>query len=370
MVAQILLGIAKGTKGIVRKGMKPLLRESETFITSIGPSVTTFERKAVTSTKKTIKSTIQKTLDSYNAKKLATSAEHGTSQRILTNWRESFGVKNKDGVYQNAIEHLQKTGSIDKYILERCPELKGTKDFEKVKSLLTGYLEKNLDIYTYERIQKILSGFNKDICEKLKKGAVIYVPDKSKSYGIIADIYKTINPDAKVITGWNALKNYSKTQKDISLVVLDDCLVSGESALKNYNSILEGCSNVKDVDMYVLAAFKEGVSKLPKGINIHYDGQLKDMLRNSEYFKQGVDNKYKNLLMQFLGSGGSGYNSSSAIMFPYMAPNNNSLFATQMIKQIFSGPECAIKGFSTSIAPNEKVATGLASVIEKLRKAS
>ncbi len=370
MVAQILLGITKGTKGVARKLLKPLATESCAIISKSESAVTSFTKNTVNNAKKSIKNTIKKTLDKYNAKKLATSAEHGTSQRILNNWQESFGVTNKDGVYQNAIEHLQKTGSIDKYILERCPELKGTKDFERVKSLLTGYLEKNLDIYTYERIQKILSGFNKSICEKLQKGAVIYVPDEAKSYGIIADIYKTINPDAKVITGWNALKNYSKTQKDISLVVLDDCLVSGESAVKNYESILNGCSNVKEVDMYVLTAFKEGAKKLPKGINLHYDGELKDTLRNSDYFKNGVDNKYKNLLMQFLGSGGSGYNSSSAIMFPYMSPNNNSLFATNMIKQLFTGPECAIKGFSTGITPNEKVATSITSVLDRLRKAS
>ena len=38
-----------------------------------------------------------------------------------------------------------------------------------------------------------------------------------------------------------------------------------------------------------------------------------------------------------------GLATGSAVMFPYMAPNNNSIFAANMIESLFSGPRFAIK---------------------------
>ena len=371
MVAQVMLNIVKRVpriaKGIVKpcaKHVGAILKNSSKVVKTSTPEIKTFISRS-----DLIKTQIQKTLCEYNIVKLLNSKKYGSSRRILNNWRHTFGIKNSNGVFQNAIDHLDQIGAIDKYILKRCPQLQqNPKDFQKIKSLLTKYLEKNLDIYTYDRIERILMNFNKTIAPKLEKGAVIYVPDPQKSYGIITDIYKTINPDIKVISGWNSLKAYSKTQKELNLVILDDCLVSGKSAVKNYENIMKSCKNVKNIDMYVMAAYEEGEKFVPKGITLHYDGKLKTFIRNSEYFKNEIPNKDKGLLLQFLGSGESGYNAGCAIMFPYMSPNNNCTFAVQMIKELFTGPECAIKGFTSTVQANEKVMANILKVIENKGK--
>ena len=367
MVAQVMLNIVKRVPRIAKGIVKPCAKHAGAILknTSKVVKTSTHEIRNFISRSDGIKTQIRKTLGEYNAAKLLNSEKHGSSRRILNNWRHIFGIKNQNGVFQNAIDHLNQIGAIDKYIFKRCPQLQNNpKDFQKIKSLLTKYLEKNLDIYTYERIEKILMNFNKTIAPKLEKGAVIYVPDPKKSYGIVTDMYKAINPDAKIISGWNNLKNFAKTQKELNLVILDDCLVSGKSAVKNYDSILEGCKNVKNIDMYVMAAYEEGAKIVPKGITLHYDGKLKTFMRNSEYFKNEVNNKDKGLLLQFLGSGEFEYNAGCAIMFPYMSPNNNCTFAVHMIKELFSGPECAIKGFTSTIQANEKVMANILKVIE------
>ncbi len=319
---------------------------------------------------KSLRTKLSPKIEAYNARKLAVSKKFGTSDKILNNWNDSFGIANKEGVYQNAINHLNKSGSIDDYIIDRIPNLpKNSEDFAKIKKLLNQYLEKNLDIYSYSRIEKILNGFNKEIAPKLKNNGIIYVHDDTKSYGIITELYKTINPDAKIVTGWNNLKEYSKLHKDFNIVMLDDCLVSGESASKVFKNIKETAinDNIKNVDLYVLSAFEKGVSKVPKGLNVHYSGALKQDLRNSEYFKRDVDNKYKGMLMGILGTGNPEYNAYSAMMFEYMAPNNNSKFGAQMIKQLFTGPECSIKGVFEPVVANDNVSNGILKTLDKLR---
>lgn len=375
MVSNIILSLLRhADKKIVKTAAKSLVKMAPPVTEVIKSTDNVLINKVGKSdvldlSAKTLKTKISRVLQSYNARKLEVSKKFGTSDKILNNWKDMFGVADKNGVYKNAVEYLAKSGKIDSYITSRLPQITDPKDIEFVRNILTKYLEKNLDIYSYSRIEKILRGFNPEITAKLNKGAVLYVPDESKSYGIISEIYKTINPEAKVVTGWKNLKEFAKTQKDLDVIMLDDCLVSGESATKAFESITgkSGCADVRNVDLYLLSAFEEGVAKLPKGINVKYNGELRHNLKFSDYFKNEVENRHKGLLMSLLGTGSPEYNAYSAMMFEYMAPNNNSKFAAQMIKELFSGPECAIKGVFQPVKADDKVVNSVMNVLTNLR---
>ena len=71
--------------------------------------------------------------------------------------------------------------------------------------------------------------------------------------------------------------------------------------------------------------------------------------------------------MGILGTGNPEYNAYSAMMFEYMAPNNNSKFGAQMIKQLFTGPECSIKGVFEPVVANDNVSNGILKTLDKLR---
>lgn len=285
-------------------------------------------------------------LDLYNTCKLLKSEGFNTGTRIINRWKPEYGIQ-INGVYRNAIEELNQSGAIDRYIGQRFPTIKSKADIEYIKGILNKYLEKNLDIYTYQRISKILSGFHPEIAQKLKNGAIIYMPNKEKSYNLITQMYKEINPDAKIIEGYKNLKTFLQDKKGVEIIVLDDCLVSGKSAAGLHKNIFldipGGKEKVKSVDMYVLTASSDGLNKVPKEIKVHYDS-LKHSLTKSDYFKNELQPEEKNILLAALGSSDLKYNQYCAVMFPYMSPNNNSLFSAHMIRELFSGPECAIKG--------------------------
>ncbi len=293
-------------------------------------------------------------LDKYNATKLASAQKRGRTLEILDNWKPEFGIRNSNGVYQNAINELSKqNGAIDKYIATVFPDI-SSETAKNAKSLLTKYLERNLDIYSYERIEDILKGFASQI-QKSGKNPVIYVPSDEKSYGIIAEIYKKIAPDAKVVTGWKNLIDYSSKHPNTNIAVLDDCIMSGKSVEDIYNSVRQSCKGVKDIDFFACTACEKGVNQIKANIpeaGIHYDGQLRKTLEESDFFKElmiTINGKEKKIQQDFLKTllrcqdTTQGLATGSAVMFPYMAPNNNSIFAANMIESLFSGPRFAIK---------------------------
>lgn len=290
----------------------------------------------------------------YNRSKLASAIKRKRTTEFLQNWKDSYGIKNSKGVYQNAIDELTKpNGALDNYLKTVFPNI-SPETAKNAKSLLTKYLERNLDIYSYERIENILKGFSTRI-QKSGKNPVIYVPSEEKSYGIIAEIYKKINPDARVITGWKNLTEYSSKNPNTNVAILDDCIMSGKSVEDVYNSIRQSCKGVKDIDFFACTACERGVNQLKANIpqaGIHYDGSLRKTLEESDFFKELaiiVNGKEKKVQQDFLKTllrcqdTTQGFSTGSAVMFPYMAPNNNSIFAAKMIESLFSGPRYAIK---------------------------
>ncbi len=301
---------------------------------------------------------------SYNTGKMASAMKHGRTSSILANWHPEYGIANRNGVFENAINKLkQDGGAIDDYLATAFPKL-NDKTREEAKKVLTEYLENNLDIYSYPRMKSILSDFAKQI-KKETPNAVIYVPDASKSYGIVGSLFKEVSPESKFIVGWKNLQKYTEKAKDVRVVVLDDCLVSGSSAVDLYKSITDGCKNIKSVDMYVCAAYKKGIAAVSKdapNLNIHYSRDVKNTLEETDFFKNLVimmNGKPKSVKQDFLKTllrcqdTSQGYAAGTAIMFPYMAPNNNSLFSANMIQHLFTGPQFAIKNVEKSIVSKE-----------------
>ncbi len=302
-------------------------------------------------------------LEGYNATKLAAAAKRGRTEKVLDNWRESYGIANAEGVFENAINKLKKDGKIDEYIDIAFPNV-NTRTRAEAKEVLTKYLENNFEIYSYDRIKNILKDFSKQI-QKTGENTIIYVPDKNKSYGIISSLYKEANPNANVIVGWKNLKDYTAVHPHTNVAILDDCLITGNSAQDVYNSIMTACGNINRVDMYVCAAYKKGIDYLKKtapALNIHYDGAAKKTLEETDFFKNliiMVGGKPKTVKQDFLKTllrcqdTTQGYSAGTAIMFPYMSPNNNSLFSANMIQHLFSGPQFAIKNIEKTIVSKE-----------------
>lgn len=293
-------------------------------------------------------------LEKYNNTKLAAAIKRGRTNEILHNWKDAYAVKNSKGVYQNAINELTKpNGALDNYVSTVFPNI-SPETAQNAKALLTQYLEKNLDIYSYDRIENILKGFAQQI-QKSGKNPIIYVPSEEKSYGIIAEIYKKVNPNAKVLTGWKNLIDYSSKNPDINVAILDDCIMSGKSVEDIYSSIRQSCKGVKDIDFFACTACEKGINQIKSAIpeaGIYYDGALRKTLEESDFYKGlaiVVNGKEKKIQQDFLKTllrcqdTTQGFSTGSAVMFPYMAPNNNSIFAANMIESLFTGPRIAIK---------------------------
>ena len=310
------------------------------------------------------RSEFEQTLDMYNIVKLRESRDkYKTGERVFQNWDMRYGAIGADGSYSAAIERIVSSGAIEKYITTRFPNIHSKESIDKIKARLIDYLKNNMDIYTYPRIRGILSTFDAEISQKLKDGAVIYVPNKLKSYALITELYKEMNPKAKVLTGYNEeLLPYLKQHNNAKIIVLDDCLVSGSSASGLSKTLKDAQKQIgkkiDSVDLYLLTAYEEGLKKVPKDINVHYFGEPRKQLTSSAYFRN-LSNTDKGIVASSLGNAHSKYKAQSCVMFPYMSPNNNSLFGAQMIKEIFSGPECAIKGAFTEVSADEKTAESI-----------
>ena len=160
------------------------------------------------------------------------------------------------------------------------PYLRGKSRSRSVESIISelNYLDPlevvltgiNLSSYNYNGIN--LTGLLdrlKDFNFRIRLGSL--------EVGVISDEF---------LTACKNLKDFAATQKNLNVIMLDDCLVSGDSARKVFESIVgkNGCPNVNNVDLYLLTAFDEGLAKLPKELKVKYAGELKHKLRNSSYF--------------------------------------------------------------------------------------
>jgi hypothetical protein len=115
------------------------------------------------------------------------------------------------------------------------------------------------------------------------------------------------------------------------------------------------------VDLYTCTAYDRGIKAIRKdapGLNVHYSGESKKSLEETDFFKSllftaegktyNVKQKFLKTLLQCQDSK-QGYSLGTAVMFPYMSPNNNSIFSANMIQYLFSGAKFAIKNIEKDI---------------------
>ena len=299
---------------------------------------------------------LSETIEQYYQGKINSAIKHSDiqGQQILCNWKDEYGIPDADGKYMAAVRELLKDGgAADMFLDEAFPKLDKTTR-NNAKKVLGEYLENNLDIYSYDRIRAILSDFGEQI-EKIDN-PVFYIPKKGKSYDIIATLYKETNSNAHFVTGKEMLQEYCAVNPGANIIIMDDCLASGNSAIDVYNEI-KGIDGLNDINLFTLLATKDGAQKVAQdapGLNLYYNGKLKAPLKETDFYEslgikigKKINHVQQDFLTTLLGGAASSQNQYSlgnyAIMFQYMAPNNNSIFASNMIQHLYSGPRVAIK---------------------------
>ena len=155
------------------------------------------------------------------------------------------------------------------------------------------------------------------------------------------------------------LARLESSSSSSDIIILDDCIASGDSAIDVYNKIKD-FPNCNGVSMYSFVVTKEGLSKIAESapnLQVHYDGSPMLPVRETEFYNSltliGPKGKPIKIQQDFFvtllegAAKQSQYSSNGyAIMFEHMAPNNNNIFASNMILQLFSGPRVAVKNSS------------------------
>ena len=233
--------------------------------------------------------------------------------------------------------------TIDATLLDRISEQDKRCD---VKSDVIQHLDNALMVFTPESIAKNLSEIHKNIIDfnkaqgKQKEDILYILPTKKKSYNLITHQYQLVNdiPQNR-ISDFIDLNLRSKDSQNKTFVILDDNTISGESLteslmdLYKYKSSLEKHNN--NIIIAPIFSTEEGINAINKYIN-NNNRQSKDILiTNQKQHKAWNENiKDENSLNLALGSTFydfyNPYPKKPCLIFPYMAPDNNSEFAANI----------------------------------------
>lgn len=233
--------------------------------------------------------------------------------------------------------------TIDATLFDRIPEQDKRCD---VKSDVIQHLDNALMVFTPESIAKNLSEIHKNIIDfnkaqgKQKEDILYILPTEKKSYNLITHQYQLVNdiPQNR-ISDFIDLNLRSKDSQNKTFVILDDNTISGESLteslmdLYKYKSSLEKHNN--NIIIAPIFSTEEGINAINKYIN-NNNRQSKDILiTNQKQHKAWNANiKDENSLNLALGSTFydfyNPYPKKPCLIFPYMAPDNNSEFAANI----------------------------------------
>ena len=224
-------------------------------------------------------------------------------------------------------------------------KFKNVDDQVEANDGLATYLENSLENYSPERISKDLKEIHSKIIKTAKslgkksEDIIYIIPNHSKSYDLIDYQYQKINniPKEKFITLKNPhFTNVLHFQNKV-LVLLDDCSLSGNSFLDDANfeysvnsiNAKQNNNNIIFAALYI-SDYAEG--KIDAQINKR-KRQNQDIIiknnSNENNWNNNVELKSKKLLEKSLGK--TGWEESRyCLIFPYMAPDNNSEFAANI----------------------------------------
>lgn len=233
---------------------------------------------------------------------------------------------------------------LDATVMKKFPNNINTQ--VECKDGLVKYLENKLDVYSPERLSKIIKNMYSKIetvvqAQNKTMDDVIYIiPDAQKSYDLINYQYQLINniPANKFIT----LHKSRDTQKldftDKVIVILDDCSLSGSSFLEGENFIYTKCAienkdNNTNIIFAPLIVSQQAQNRILNNI-YKTKRNNKDFLISGNNEDKNWNKNFKDKMQQKLvenALGDMGWTSGAhCIIFPYMCPDNNSELAANI----------------------------------------
>ena len=235
---------------------------------------------------------------------------------------------------------LQLTNVIEANSIYRTSELPNISDGQKaaLNDMTAKYLEDSLCVYTPEKMSSDLKKIHEKIMDyaNSKGKDVLYVrPEmKLKSTDYIHYSYKKINKiDPSKFISIHSLKNYNELYPDkqpISpdntiLVFLDDCAISGDSMKTIRRCSISEAGISKQYSL--LFANLKGTDEAGTVFYLNNGKNPADLIDVDRINLKSLKRDKK--LKHVIGLPVYSYN-PSAIIFPYMAPDNNSEIASNI----------------------------------------
>lgn len=210
----------------------------------------------------------------------------------------------------------------------------GSSDTKKAVSnhISAKYLEDTLSVYTFEKMSQDLKKLNTKIDKYAKdknKEPIYVIPRRDvKSSDFINYSYKKINGiEPSKFIYMDQVSNYFKRRSDNVdnkfIVIIDDCALSGNSMrdILSFNNDLMGVKNNVPILFANLKCSDEALNNFENVSNHPVDIMYVDKIK-SHY----IDNDE---MEDIIGEPQYRENAYS-LVFPYMAPDNNSEFATNL----------------------------------------
>lgn len=247
--------------------------------------------------------------------------EHEANEITVYNQMKPEQMRTKNSLY-NVIE----ANTLDRFY--------GCSDTKKAVSnhIAAKYLEDTLSVYTFEKMSQDLKKMNQKIntyAERKNCEPLYVIPNKDiKSSDFINYSYKKINNiDSSRFIYMDHLSNYFRINPErinnTAVVILDDCALSGNSMrdILAFNPNLMMLNNNVPILFANLMCSREALKNFENPIehpvdiislnkiNAHYidNDQIEDIIGQPQY----RENAY-------------------SLVFPYMAPDNNSELATNV----------------------------------------
>ena len=250
----------------------------------------------------------------------------------------------------------------------------GGPECEKAIELINGYFNAQLDVYSPERLGEIMQEMHSKILETAatltksdgsaytEEDIVYVVPVRGKSYDQVALQYATVNGidyDSFVFRNVEELSNLPDDGK--IYVVLDDVVGSGDSMLRQgvgYENINAEKMGDRHIFMVPIVSGSTGAEKINDTIaNLGREGadfllipdeRIQTPYYDTEYYQSLSESDREMLDYILLAQGGFGdglgYGDKAgyAILFPYMAPDNDASICYYLFKHLIQNPD-AIK---------------------------
>lgn len=214
---------------------------------------------------------------------------------------------------------------------------------ELMENILLDYLNKNLAVYSPASLSQKLKILHKKIIQSVKekgyptKNIYYTVLNPNKSFGLIAYQFQNVNniPDDKIIywkgSSYNARTDLKLPEKS-TIVILDDCFISGNTIMYEMFNYQAEASNIKtqrdDTNILFASVLSTNAAQNRIKKNIQYASREKaDDFVNVDTQKinwpEDLKQDYANELLKLIRFD-KHILATTAIVFPYMGSDTNA----------------------------------------------